>query len=103
MAQLTRLFITFFLVSSCLAQTASKSNFFVTSDGVCLHYLEAGSGPAIIFQPGWTMPAEIWQPQIDYFAHNYHVVALDPRSQGESDKPAEGNYPRAERRTSTNC
>jgi microsomal epoxide hydrolase len=54
--------------------------------------LEAGSGPAIIFQPGWTMPAEIWRAQIDYFARNYHVVAIDPRSQGESDKPSEGNY-----------
>ncbi len=39
------------------------------------------------------MPAEIWQPQIEYFSRNYHVVALDPRSQGASDKPAEGNYP----------
>jgi pimeloyl-ACP methyl ester carboxylesterase len=38
------------------------------------------------------MPAEIWQPQIDYFAHNFHVVALDPRSLGKSAKPTEGNY-----------
>ncbi len=92
MTRLPRLLISLFLLSSCFAQTASKSSFFVTSDGVRLHYLEAGSGPAIIFQPGWTMPAEIWRPQIDYFAQKFHVVALDPRSQGESDKPAEGNF-----------
>jgi len=92
MTRLARLFVPIFLVSSCLAQAASKSDFFTTSDGVRLHYLEAGSGPAIIFQPGWTMPAEIWRSQIDYFARNYHVVALDPRSQGDSDKPTDGNY-----------
>lgn len=70
-----------------------KDSFFTTSDGVRLHYLESGTGPTILFVPGWTMPAEIWQPQIEYFSRNYRVVALDPRSQGASDKPAEGNYP----------
>src|SRR5271155_4790565 len=75
------------------AAATVKSKFFTTSDGVRLHYLESGSGPTILFVPGWTMPAEIWQPQIEYFSRNYHVVAVDPRSQGESDKPAEGNYP----------
>lgn len=68
-----------------------KDGFFTTSDGVKLHYLEAGSGPAILFEPGWTMPAWIWDPQIRHFAEHYHVVALDPRSQGDSDKPSEGN------------
>ena len=102
MTRLARLFVPIFLVSSCLAQAASKSDFFTTSDGVRLHYLEAGSGPAIIFQPGWTMPAEIWRSQIDYFARNYHVVALDPRSQGDSDKPTDGNYSER-RRICTNC
>jgi seryl-tRNA synthetase len=39
------------------------------------------------------MPAWMWDPQIQYFAGHYHVVALDPRSQGDSDKPLEGNSP----------
>ena len=39
------------------------------------------------------MPAWIGDPQIQYFAEHYHVVALDPRSQGDSDKPLEGNSP----------
>lgn len=69
-----------------------RSGFYRASDGVRLHYLEAGSGPAIVFQPGWTMPAEIWEPQIRHFSAKYRVVALDPRSQGKSDKPAEGHY-----------
>ncbi len=70
-----------------------KSGFVTTSDGVRLHYLESGSGPAILFVPGWTMPAEIWEPQIAHFAAGHRVVAMDPRSQGASGKPAEGHYP----------
>ena len=70
-----------------------KDAFFTTSDGVRLHYLVGGSGQIVLFIPGWTMPAEIWQRQIDYFLPDYCVVALDPRSQGSSGKPEEGNYP----------
>ncbi len=72
---------------------APKSDFFKTSDGVRIHYLEAGSGRPIVFIPGWTMPAWIWQKQIDEFAKKYHVIAVDPRSQGESDKPTVGHLP----------
>ena len=39
------------------------------------------------------MPAWIWQKQIDEFSKNYHVIAVDPRSQGESDKPTYGHLP----------
>jgi non-heme chloroperoxidase len=83
-------------VSSIAAQsttTQAKGGFFKTSDGIRIHYLEAGSGQAIVFIPGWTMPAWIWQKQIDEFAKNYHVIAVDPRSQGESDQPTYGHMP----------
>jgi non-heme chloroperoxidase len=56
-----------------------------TSDGVRLHYLEAGNGHTIVLVPGWTMPAWIFDAQIADFARQFHVVALDPRGQGESD------------------
>lgn len=79
-------------VRAVVAQ-ATKSGFFKTSDGVRIHYLEAGSGRPIVFVPGWTMPAWIWQKQIDEFSKKYHVVAVDPRSQGESDKPPYGHLP----------
>jgi non-heme chloroperoxidase len=70
-----------------------KSVFFKTSDGIRIHYLEAGAGRPIIFIPGWTTPAWIWQPQIDEFSKRYHIIAVDPRSQGESDKPPYGHLP----------
>jgi len=79
-------------VPSVKAQ-ATKSAFFKTSDGIRIHYLDAGSGRPIVFIPGWTMPAWIWQKQIDEFSKTYHVIAVDPRSQGESDKPSYGHLP----------
>jgi non-heme chloroperoxidase len=75
------------------SQIKQTSAFFTTSDSVRIHYLDAGSGRPIVFIPGWTMPAWIWQEQIDEFSKNYRVIAVDPRSQGESDKPSFGHLP----------
>lgn len=79
------------------AQAAPKaleptSAFVNMPDGGKVHFLEAGQGPAILFVPGWTMPAEIWEPQIRHFAKTHRVVAIDPRSQGRSSKTGEGSY-----------
>ncbi len=70
-------------------------HFFLSSDGVRLHYLEAGppSAHTLVFVPGWTMPAWIWMPQILAFSQRYHVVAFDPRGQGDSAVPAFGYEP----------
>src|SRR5277367_235453 len=65
-------------------------HFFTASDGVTLHYLESGEGPALIFIPGWTMTADIWEKQMDFFSARYRVVALDPRCQGQSQKTTQG-------------
>jgi non-heme chloroperoxidase len=76
---------------NAVAQTSS--GFFKTSDGVRIHYLQAGTGRPIVFIPGCTMPAWIWQKRFDEFSNKYHVIAVDPRSQGESDKPTYGHLP----------
>jgi len=78
---------------AAVAQTKQSSAFFSTSDSVKIHYIEAGSGQPVVLVPGWTMPAWIWQPQIDALSKKYHVIAVDPRSQGESDKPSFGHLP----------
>ena len=67
---------------------------FVTSDSVRLHYLSGGtaSGPTLVFVPGWTMPADIWEQQLRYFSRSTRVVALDPRSQGASQRTSDGDY-----------
>src|SRR5690349_16179823 len=77
------------------AQAQGRDRFFVTSDGVRLHYLEAGPPNAhtIVFIPGWTMPAWIWVSQIQAFSARYHVIAFDPRGQGDSAVPPGGYEP----------
>jgi non-heme chloroperoxidase len=75
------------------AQVEIRSGHFLTSDVVKLHYLEAGTGPTLVFVPGWTMPAEIWEHQIRHFASSHRVVALDPRGQGRSEKVSYGYHP----------
>jgi microsomal epoxide hydrolase len=66
----------------------------VTTD-VKIHYVEMGHGPGptLLFVPGWTMTAEIWEPQIRRFGDAHRVVAIDPRAQGRSTKTGEGLYP----------
>jgi non-heme chloroperoxidase len=105
-----------------------KSGFVNASDNVRIHYVEAGEarttgsfsvGPgsgsglsvggggsvtkvqqrvSILFVPGWTMPGWIWEKQIVRFSRDYHVVAMDPRAQGESTQTASGLYPAARAR-----
>lgn len=77
---------------------ATKSGFVMAEDGVKIHYLEAGAGPPILFVPGWTMPAWIWEKQIAHFAKAHRAIAMDPRSQGESSSAAEGLYTAARAR-----
>lgn len=82
------------LLCALPAAAAPASRFFTASDGVRLHYLEAGQGSVtVVFVPGWTMPAEIWQPQIEYFGRAYRVIAFDPRGQGRSQVARSGYVP----------
>jgi len=94
---LTTLFFCALTGLSTAGQT-TKSSFIKTSDGIRIHYLEAGQGRAIVFIPGWMMPGWIWQKQIDKLSEQYRVIAVDPRSQGESDKPTYGHLPQTRAR-----
>ncbi len=78
----------------------ARHRWFTSSDGVALHYLEAGTPdpakPDLVLVPGWSMPAWIWAQQITHFAANHRVLAFDPRGQGQSAVPA-GGYTHARR------
>jgi len=81
-----------FLLLPAAAGAVGQSRYFTTSDGVRLHYIEAGSGPrTIVFVPGWTMPAWIFERQVAGLSRQFHVVAFDPRSQGDSAIALSGN------------
>lgn len=64
---------------------AVHDRYFMSRDGLRLHYLEAGSGSrTIVFIPGWLMPAEVFRYQLEGLGQDFHVLAFDPRSQGKS-------------------
>ncbi len=63
---------------------------FTTSDGVKLHYLEAGSGKPLVMIPGWSQTAEQFKHQLTGLSDKYHVIAIDMRGHGESAKPNHG-------------
>jgi len=56
-----------------------------------IYFEEAGSGPPIVFIPGWTGTSESFQQQLSHFSKRYRAVSYDPRSQGRSSKTLENN------------
>jgi non-heme chloroperoxidase len=67
-----------------------KEGFFTTSDGVRLHYIEAGSGDVLLMVPGWSQTAAQFKHQLSGLSDRYRVIALDMRGHGDSDKPTHG-------------
>ena len=65
-----------------------------TANGVRLHYLVAGKGPALVLLHGWPMSALMWRRVIPALAETRTVIAPDLRGAGYSDKPA-GGYDKA--------
>ena len=61
----------------------------ITSDGVQLHYDDAGSGSPLVFTAGWAMDGSWWRHQ-EVLAASHRMVVLDPRSQGQSEKVVRG-------------
>ncbi|HEX6113233.1 MAG TPA: alpha/beta hydrolase [Geminicoccaceae bacterium] len=72
------------------AQVSGTPGQVTTSDGVNLHYLEAGSGKPILMIPGWSQTAEQFKHQLSGLSDRYRVIAVDMRGHGESDKPEFG-------------
>lgn len=86
--------IRWFLLLMLTATSARAADYqFTTSDGVRLHVIDQGppGGRTVVLVPGWTMPAWIFQAQLTGLGRaGYHVVAFDPRGQGDSDVPLDG-------------
>jgi len=60
-------------------------------DGLRLFYERAGEGdPELLFLPGWCCDGSAFKPQVDHFAPQRTVTALDLRGCGRSDCPADG-------------
>jgi pimeloyl-ACP methyl ester carboxylesterase len=61
----------------------------VTADGVKLHYLTAGHGPAVILLHGYTQTSRMWRPIIPLMANKFTVIAPDLPGIGDSEIPAD--------------
>ena len=61
---------------------------FASTNGIKMHYVEAGSGPLVVLCHGWPESWYSWRHQLQALAEaGYHVVAPDQRGYGETDKP----------------
>jgi pimeloyl-ACP methyl ester carboxylesterase len=58
--------------------------------GVNLHYLKAGSGPAVILLHGYTQTSRMWRPLIPSLLRKFTLIAPDLPGIGDSDIPTEG-------------
>jgi 3-oxoadipate enol-lactonase len=56
----------------------------VETPGARIHYVVAGSGPAVVLIHGWALNLREWDDQIAALAQRYRVVAYDRRGYGRS-------------------
>jgi pimeloyl-ACP methyl ester carboxylesterase len=61
---------------------------FVSVNGVRLHFVESGEGPAVIFCHGFPEIWRTWRQQLSALSQaGYRAIALDMRGHGQSDSP----------------
>ena len=63
---------------------------FVTIDGEPLHYVDQGTGPAVLLAGSYLWDQTMWAPQITALSQRYRVIALDLWGHGESGPLPEG-------------
>src|SRR6476646_4931974 len=56
-------------------------------DGVKLHYLTAGKGPAVLLLHGYAETSRMWRPIIPLLAEKFTVIAPDLPGIGDSSIP----------------
>lgn len=66
-------------------------NSYITANGVRLHYVEGGTGTPLILLPGWPETWWAFEKIMPELAKKHHVLAVDFRGMGTSDKP-QGGY-----------
>src|SRR5579863_2853683 len=59
-------------------------------DGLKIHYLTAGHGPAVILLHGYTQTSRMWRPLIPQLADRFTVIAPDLPGIGDSEIPKDG-------------
>jgi pimeloyl-ACP methyl ester carboxylesterase len=84
----------FFLLLAIPAKAQNNSgdiaSHTATADGMKIHYLSAGKGPAVILLHGYTQTSRMWRPLIPKLASKFMVIAPDLPGIGDSDIPSDG-------------
>jgi pimeloyl-ACP methyl ester carboxylesterase len=62
----------------------------VEVNGLRLHAVTGGNGPALLLIGGWPQTWYAWREVMPALARRHTVVAVDPRGAGLSDKPDDG-------------
>src|SRR5438874_4472148 len=58
-------------------------------DGVTLHYMTAGQGPAVVLLHGYAETSRMWRPIIPLLAKRFTVIAPDLPGIGDSSIPSD--------------
>ena len=69
------------------APIASRTS---TVDGLALHYLTAGHGPAVVLLHGYAETSRMWRPILPLLAERFTVIAPDLPGIGDSAIPKDG-------------
>jgi pimeloyl-ACP methyl ester carboxylesterase len=78
------------IATSAAAQAEPIASRTLQVDGVNLHYLTAGHGPAVILLHGYTQTSRMWRPIIPLLAAKFTVIAPDLPGIGDSAIPTDG-------------
>jgi pimeloyl-ACP methyl ester carboxylesterase len=85
------------VIAACLpamAQTAAQAKTidsrFSEVEGIKLHYLTAGNGPAVMLLHGYAETSRMWRPLIPKLSDKFTVIAPDLPGIGESEIPKDG-------------
>jgi pimeloyl-ACP methyl ester carboxylesterase len=81
-----------FAGAGAIAQTSQEAinSHFAQVEGGKIHYLKAGSGPAVILLHGYTQTSRMWRPIMPQLAAKFSVVAPDLPGIGDSEIPKDG-------------
>lgn len=59
-------------------------------NGVNIHYMMAGKGPAVVLLHGFAQTSHMWLPLVEHLSKTHTVIIPDLRGAGASEKPASG-------------
>jgi pimeloyl-ACP methyl ester carboxylesterase len=75
---------------SLVSRLSGFKNDNATVNGLTLHYVEGGAGEVLMLLPGWPETWWSYHKVMPALARDHHVIAVDLRGMGSSDKPEYG-------------